>query len=466
MAMIMVLAMAVPAMAAEGNGTITITNASIGQTYTAYKVFDATYNGTTGTTAYSVKAGALKDAAKESGYFVIAENPDADGNYNVSVAEDAKDSAILDWLKANVELFEEVDSEKLESGNKVEFNVPYGYYYITSTLGTAVTVNTNTPSVEVIDKNTTSPSIPEEDGGKKIVTSDGEKVEQNTASIGSVVNFEIAFSATNFDTNEDGDTTQITKYTITDSPTGMEIDENSIEVRVGSAVVDDASVNIENGTMTIELSWVDAEGNSIYASPVDVVVTYSAKITAAAASGTATNKAVIKYNDTELPEETTTTKTYAITVNKVNENGAQLEGAKFELYDQAENKINLVFDETEGFYRVATPDEIAEEGFESAVVEAGEATIKGLSGQTTYYLEEIKAPDGYNMLTERQAVVTETEDSEGNKIAGDATISVVNKSGTVLPSTGGMGTKLFYLVGGILVVAAGVILVSRKRMEQ
>lgn len=469
LAMVMVLAMAVPAMADDPTGTITIRNASAGQTYTAYKVFDATYNADTKTTAYSVKAGNLKAAAENAEnaagdkLFNVSTEADAEGNYSVSAAGDNLDADILTWLENNKSLFTQAGEVTPESGKTVTFNVAYGYYYITSTLGATVTVNTNTPSVSVIDKNTTSPSIPE-GSGKKIKDADGNWVEQNTASIGDTVDFQITFSATNFVT-KDGETTQITEYIVEDTPVGLAINEDTVTVKVGEEQITLAAdaVSIDgNGKMTITLPWADTDGNSIYTSPVGVTITYSAVITAAADAGTATNTVKINYNDDSIGDGTET-KLYSITVNKTDESGAALAGAEFELYNAATdgNKINLVavMDSTNAavdYYRVATAKEVAAEGFESAKVVAGNATIKGLKGNTTYYLEEVKAPDGYNKLTERQSVlVAET----------NASVTIQNKAGALLPSTGGMGTRLFYLVGGVLVVAAGVLLISRKRME-
>ena len=81
----------------------------------------------------------------------------------------------------------------------------------------------------------------------------------------------------------------------------------------------------------------------------------------------------------------------------------------------------------------------------------------------TYYLEETKAPDGYNKLTD-PVTVTITEDGKVNETT-NGTVYVSNNAGATLPSTGGMGTTLFYVIGGGLMVAAVVLLVTKKRME-
>lgn len=138
------------------------------------------------------------------------------------------------------------------------------------------------------------------------------------------------------------------------------------------------------------------------------------------------------------------------------------------------NLIKLVYDPTDSTYRVAT----ASDAKTTYVMTAGNITIKGLD-DAEYYLYETKAPAGYNRLTEPvkfkiNATYDETGDSctaVSTKV-GDAAaaatglkVSVENNAGTTLPSTGGMGTTVFYVVGGGLMAVAVVLLVTKKRME-
>ena len=96
----------------------------------------------------------------------------------------------------------------------------------------------------------------------------------------------------------------------------------------------------------------------------------------------------------------------------------------------------------------------------------GKIVIAGLDADT-YYLREIAAPAGYNKLSADQEVKIEPTASDDGKTLTltDVTAEVNNQSGTELPSTGGMGTTLFYVIGGILVVGAGVLLITKKRMS-
>lgn len=137
------------------------------------------------------------------------------------------------------------------------------------------------------------------------------------------------------------------------------------------------------------------------------------------------------------------------------------------------NLIKLVYDSTDSTYRVAT----ASDKNTTYVMTAGNITIKGLDDAVDYYLYETKAPAGYNRLTEPVKFrINATYTSAGScpdvltKVGDEAAVtglkvSVENNAGTTLPSTGGMGTTVFYVVGGGLMAVAVVLLVTKKRME-
>ena len=87
----------------------------------------------------------------------------------------------------------------------------------------------------------------------------------------------------------------------------------------------------------------------------------------------------------------------------------------------------------------------------------GKIVVQGLANGT-YYFEETEAPEGFNKLTARTEATTITD--------ANATISVLNQAGTELPSTGGIGTTMFYVVGSVLVIGAAVVLISKRRMAR
>lgn len=98
--------------------------------------------------------------------------------------------------------------------------------------------------------------------------------------------------------------------------------------------------------------------------------------------------------------------------------------------------------------------------------DSGKFTIKGLDADT-YYLTETQQPDGYNKLSAPIKVVI---DEEGKISVGDpgteaTTVEVENKSGTILPSTGGNGTSLIYFLGAVLALVSGVVLITKQRMK-
>ena len=445
----------------SGAGTITVSNASQGQTYTAYKLFDATVTADGSGISYKLPAG--KTVANFGGdtWFDV----DSKGNVTAKAGADLTSAEFKAWAVANGE---KIVSAQAEDNTLVFTNVPYGYYYIESSLGSIITVDSTKPNVTVIDKNTTNPTIPDpNDGGGKKIISNGATTSETTAKIGDTVNFQIKFNATNYLT-KDRQTTQIVSYTITDTPTALAIDQNSVNVKVDGV---DITAKISKtfdaaGNMNLVLTWADAAANNktIYNSPAEVIITYSAVVTKDAKEGEATNTATIGYNtidnpttpptpvDPDKPTETTKVTTHRFTLKKTNNAGETLTGAEFKLYNASTGGTEIkVVKDTDGTYRVAEANE------EGVVIEAGQVVIKGLKGGTTYYLEEIKAPNGYNVLTERQAIEVTADNT--------AQANVINKKGGVLPNTGAIGTTLFYLVGSILLLVALVYTISKRRMS-
>lgn len=445
----------------SGAGTITISNASQGQTYTAYKLFDATVTADGSGISYKLPAG--KTVANFGGdtWFDV----DSKGNVTAKAGADLTSAEFKAWAVANGE---KIVSAQAEDNTLVFTNVPYGYYYIESSLGSIITVDSTKPNVTVIDKNTTNPTIPDpNDGGGKKIISNGATTSETTAKIGDTVNFQIKFNATNYLT-KDRQTTQIVSYTITDTPTALAIDQNSVNVKVDGV---DITAKISKtfdaaGNMNLVLTWADAAANNktIYNSPAEVIITYSAVVTKDAKEGEATNSATIGYNtidnpttpptpvDPDKPTETTKVTTHRFTLKKTNDAGETLTGAEFKLYDASTGGTEIkVVKDREGTYRVAEANEAG------VAIEAGQVVIKGLKGGTTYYLEEIKAPNGYNVLTERQAIEVTADNT--------AQANVINKKGGLLPSTGSIGTTMFYLSGAVMLIGAFIFMVSKRRMK-
>lgn len=235
-----------------------------------------------------------------------------------------------------------------------------------------------------------------------------------------------------------------------------------------SALADYSTVYI-NYTATLNENAV-LSGSTLYGNTNEVYVTYG------------------RDSSYKTNTDTTNVYTFRFGVQKINDAGTQLSGAVFQLTDSDGNIIYVVSTtgatETYNYYRVATQDEI-DGGSASSTITSNAGTtenpktifwIEGLAAGT-YTLTEIDAPEGYAELVgsitvtikedgTRTFSVTDSSDSSlVSSTDGSAYVTVVNKTGSAIPSTGGMGTKIFYTLGGILVVCAGVLLVTKKRMS-
>lgn len=152
--------------------------------------------------------------------------------------------------------------------------------------------------------------------------------------------------------------------------------------------------------------------------------------------------------------------------------GNELEGAKFKLYDSTgKNEIELIYDDTLTAYRPIKTGETATE-MKSAKT-TGKFDIKGLDSGV-YVLKEISAPEGYNKCADIEIKIgaSHKEYIDGTKVSmtlsSDSNMKndVINKEGSSLPSTGGIGTTLFYVCGGAMVAVSGIFLITKKRMDK
>ena len=240
LAMVMVLSLAAVAFAAGSNdGSITITNATVGKEYTAYKIFDLTYSGKNVAYTYTKADGtdAFFDALNgaESPFELIK----VGSAYNVTLKEGKTAETITTFLnaqKTNFSTKQVGDTVTAESATVKFENLPYGYYYITSTLGGTVTIDSTTKDVEVVDKNQApswdndNPDTPEPTKpGKVIIDANGNKVTENSVNFGETVNFSVAINATAYVGNK-----QVTYYYIKDTLAAGFSAAQNIEVYVGS----------------------------------------------------------------------------------------------------------------------------------------------------------------------------------------------------------------------------------------
>lgn len=170
------------------------------------------------------------------------------------------------------------------------------------------------------------------------------------------------------------------------------------------------------------------------------------------------------------PESEVCVYTYQLNNTKYRDDdtpGNELAGAGFRLYSgkdcTKEQEIKLKKNTTDGTY---SPYFGADAGDEMFSDEHGQFNVKGLDAGT-YYLKETNPPADYSACANKEIVISATHDVNHVSLSGNLSTTIINKKdgGITLPSTGGIGTTIFYVVGGGLMVAAIVLLVTKKRME-
>lgn len=452
----LVLAMAVPAFAVTNatKGSITISNTVKDETYTIYRMFKLdSYNAESNTYSYTVESdweGFFKTGA--GGNYITLDGQNhptwtaADENDSTTVAAFAK--AALAWAKQKG-----IQSAGTQEGNgsSITFsNLDLGYYLVDSSLGALCGLNTTNPDATIKEKNE-KPEIK-----KEVQTSAGDWGSENNAKIGDTVEYKVEIKVA------DG----AQKYTVTDTMSkGLTFNNSSLKVTANDAVTTDYTLTPTTNGFTLVLPETYV---SNLTKGTTIIVTYNATLNKDAVidgDGNA-NEVKLSYgNHQNTVPSKVTTKSYQFDLVKVDgTTNKLLDGAEFELAD-GETKLSFVKD-TAGNYRVAAA---GEDGATTTItVKGGKVNIYGLAGKT-YTLTETKAPDGYNKLVTPETVNladgSKTHATIVDSVYKDGGVVVENHAGTVLPSTGGMGTTLFYVIGGGLMVAAVVLLVTKKRME-
>lgn len=170
------------------------------------------------------------------------------------------------------------------------------------------------------------------------------------------------------------------------------------------------------------------------------------------------------------PESAVCVYTYQLNNTKYHDDdtqGNELEGAGFKLYSDADckNEVEL-YQDGEFYYPIKNAT--GKEAVEMKSAANGQFNVKGLDAGT-YYLKETTPPKDYNACADKKIVISATHTEHNVILSGESNLNnkIINKKagGITLPSTGGIGTTIFYVVGGGLMVAAIVLLVTKKRME-
>lgn len=468
LALVMVFAVAVTVLA-EGSGSITVDNAVVGQTYTIYEILRLeSYNADTN--AYSYKAtDAWEEFINGDGIKGIYVDVNKQGYVTWHEGADASAFAKAAQAYAGAHSIPNQGS-KTATSTTVKFeNLELGYYLMDSTLGTLCTLDTTTPDVIIMEKN----EVP---SNEKTVEEDSSKNygSVNDADIGQTVNFKSTVTLPAGSENVifhdkmsagltlNAESVQV--YTDVGLTTKLEADSYTLKT---SGLLD---------ACTFEIAFSQEYLNGLQKKAV-VYVVYSAVVNENAVVGDEgnPNTSHLSYGDKSntktTPGSNTTTYTWSFDVLKYG-NGNEtnvLANAEFVLLNSNKSKVAVVENE-----KLKGWMELPAAGEDDSVVwpantilktnKNGKISIAGLDADT-YYLREIKAPAGYNVLNEDVEVKIDPDVSDKTMTLVSVTVKVDNLSGTELPSTGGMGTTFFYVAGSILLLGAAVLLVTKKRMN-
>lgn len=468
-------------------GKITINNAIPGQTYKIYKILELeSYNPTTKNYAYKV--------TPEWKNFVDGDGNDylkrVDGTDYVNWEGDSADNGehvkefaekAIAYVKQNSNTITPLRSQEAPAASTekttstVTFDsLPLGYYLVDSSVGTLCSLDTTKSTATIQEKNDV-PSV------EKKVYNGIDYVDSNNANIGDTISFQTTIKvkkgATNYilhDKMSKGltyDKSANTTVHALDLDGNMWADASQPKLNVDYEIKKDNLGESCSFHIEFKNSYLEKHADEEYL----IHIAYNAILNenAVIAGEGNKNETWLKYgenNNLETTHPTTATKTFKMDVFKYTENKTDktkkdgLANAVFTLKkDGKTNTINFVketTDENNGdIYRVANTGDAS-----ITTNKSGKFTIKGLSAGT-YKLEETKQPAGYNKLS---GPVTVVIDNDGNVTVDGANadpVKVLNKTGTVLPSTGGAGTTMIYLIGGALVLGSGVVLVTKRRIK-
>lgn len=539
MSFLMVLVLAMPALAegdtltGTGEGSITINNATVGESYTIYQIFTTDSTGKGNVTATAAQKAFYEAFTGESegleNPFTFTQNPGKQ-DFTVTVKEGVTDQQVITFLQSFVRnvptgdgdsattevqvntAFAEVAPYKTVTAERstVEFTeIPYGYYLVSSSLGAVVTLDSTAPNVTIQDKNQTPGPDPEDGKYKQIVDQNGTAIAgESTVNYGDTVYYVLKAKATNYDGDK-----QIISYTAHDvlgqglkDLTVSKVEVINSDTNVSTELAENTNYTVTTSpadgcTADITITWATKnQGTETYTSSYNanslIKIYCQATVKDNAEVGrqsNITNKGWFtwaKAGDTtpgggESTSTTVTSYTYAIGVIKTDKKGTALENAKFSIKDKDGTAIKVT-KISNGVYKYDPTSSNTEVVSNSD----GKIIVKGLAASGTYTLTETEAPAGYNKLesavdvtaAEMTASTTKTtiyKNADGDIVSKEesttsteytfdfpvAAINVINEAGAQLPSTGGMGTMLFYVIGAILVVAAGVLLVTKRRMK-
>lgn len=447
--MLFMLVLSVVNVSAAEKGTITINKAIVNESYNIYKVLDLeTYDKVNNHYIYRAASGweTFLNGATD---YLEARNENGDKYY---VWKDGVDKAKVKEFAEKAYKYAKDNNitptmtKKATSTSVVFDNLKLGYYLVNSSVGALLHLTTTNPTATVNEKNTLNPNVDK----NVLENSTGTYGKENDDMIGSTISYKTTITTGAGYGN-------YVLYDVMDK--GLTFNANSVEVKIGDEVVDvnnyEVKTNVTDYTFVIEFN-----NEFILKQPkntnIDVYYTATLNKDATVEGKGNVNETYLEYgNTTRTDSSKTTTYTYAFNLVKTNKDGVELTGAEFQLFDNDDKEIKVVLKgEESNTYRIAIGDE------EGVNIKVGHATIEGLD-KDSYKLKEVVSPEGYNKLT---SPVVFTVNGKTSTTIERPEVNVINYTGSELPETGGIGTKLFITSGLSLVLICGLVLVTKLRL--
>ena len=479
LAAMLLMTLALPSFAAEVKetelGSITINGVSTENVYSIYQLLDLeSYDKTSGAYSYKVNSAwtAFFETEEAKKYITID-----DAGYVTWIAGE-DNSTVATFAKGALSYAKENGIQPVKSSaNDGEFvvtgttgvfsDLTLGYYLVDSTMGALCGLTTTNPNASINAKNaapTVDKQVLEDSTDSYTIT--------NSADIGQDVTYRVTINvhagAENYIFHDKMDAGLTYK--------GVANIEHVVPGAKGTETVDAKyytvkTTELKDGDCTFEIVFTKEFCDHL-ATNDKIVITYTAMLNRNAVIAGEGNKntAWLTFGDNSGHKsnvDEVTTFTYGIDIIKTDSQNTLIDGAQFKIYDAATGgeEVKVVLMDDGVTYRRARKDETGV----AIVVKNGNVRVVGFDNGT-YYLEETVAPAGYNKLTSRTQFII--SDKNLDAIFNDGVFStgsgvhVVNKTGSMLPETGGLGTTLFITFGSVMVLCAAVVLFAKKRMSQ